>query len=88
MGMYFGVGGVLTFKNSKKLKEVVRLVPLERILLETDCPYLAPEPHRGQRNNSGYLPGVVDALAQIKGITPAEAEDATWANACRFFSIE
>ena len=88
MGLYFGIGGVLTFKNAKKLREVVDLVPVEKLLLETDCPYLAPEPHRGQRNNSAYLHSVVAEIARIKGLTGAEVEDITYANACRFFNLQ
>lgn len=72
MGYYIGVGGVVTFKNAKKLKEVVEMLPLERILLETDCPYLAPEPNRGKRNSSRNLPYVAEAIARIKGV---DAED-------------
>ncbi len=87
MGLYFGIGGVITFKNAKKLREVVDIVPVERLLLETDCPYLAPEPHRGSRNNSTYLHSVVAGIAQIKGISEKEVEDITCENACRFFGI-
>ena len=72
MGYYIGIGGVVTFKNAKKLKEVVKMLPLERILLETDCPYLAPEPNRGKRNSSLNLTYVAEAIAQLKGI---EAEE-------------
>ena len=72
MGYYIGVGGVVTFKNAKKLKEVGEMLPLERILLETDCPYLAPEPNRGKRNSSRNLPYVAEAIARIKGV---DAED-------------
>ena len=68
MGYYIGVGGVVTFKNSKKLKEIVEEIPLESIVLETDCPYLAPTPFRGKRNSSLYLPYVVEAIAELKGI--------------------
>ena len=85
---YFGIGGVLTFKNAKKLKEAAAELPIERILLETDCPYLAPEPYRGKRNSSLYLPRVVAALAEIKGLTCQEIEDITWRNACRFYGLE
>lgn len=72
MGYYIGIGGVVTFKNAKKLKEVVKLLPPERILLETDCPYLAPSPNRGKRNSSLNLPYVAEAVAELKGMT---AED-------------
>lgn len=87
MGMYFGIGGVITFKNSKKLKETVAELPLDKILLETDCPYLAPEPFRGSRNNSGYLIYVAEKIAEIKGISVAEVYEASYANACRFFGL-
>lgn len=85
MGYAIGVGGVVTFKNAKKLKETVRAVPLEHILLETDCPYMAPEPYRGKRNNSSYLPYVVKEIAGIKGITAEEVERVTEQNANRLF---
>lgn len=86
MGYYIGVGGVVTFKNAKKLVQTVAETPVERILLETDSPYLAPEPHRGRRNDSRELVHVVEKIAQIKGLTPEEIEDITWENARRLFS--
>lgn len=86
MGYYIGVGGVVTFKNAKKLKEVVEAVPLEKILLETDCPYMAPEPYRGKRNSSLYLPYVVEKIAELKGVTVEEVERVTEANARRLFT--
>ncbi len=85
MGYYIGVGGVVTFKNAKKLKETVEQIPLERILLETDCPYMAPEPYRGKRNDSRYIPYIVEKIAEIKQIPPEEVEKATWDNACQLF---
>lgn len=85
LGYYIGVGGVVTFKNAKKLKETVQQIPLERILLETDCPYMAPEPYRGKRNDSSYLPYVVDMIAELKAITPEEVERVTWENAMKLF---
>ena len=88
MDMYFGIGGVLTFKNARKTVETASFIPLDRILLETDCPYLAPEPHRGGRNESSYLKNVVSKLAQIRGISEAEIEKITYENACRFYSVE
>lgn len=72
MGYYIGIGGVVTFKNAKKLKEVVKMLPLDRILLETDCPYLSPVPNRGKRNSSLNLPYVAAAIAELKGV---ETED-------------
>lgn len=86
MGYYIGVGGVITFKNAKKLVEVVEAIPLERILLETDCPYMAPEPYRGKRNNSSYLTYVRDKIAEIKGVSPEEVERITEANARALFT--
>ena len=81
MGLYLGIGGVVTFKNAKKLKEVVRQAPLEQILLETDCPYMAPEPNRGKRNSSLNLSYVAAAVAQLKDTTPEEVITITEANA-------
>ena len=86
MGLFLGIGGVVTFKNGKKLKEVVRMAPLSQLVLETDCPYLAPEPFRGKRNSSLYLPYMAEAIAEIKGITKEEVIEATEENAKRLFS--
>ena len=87
MDYYFGIGGVLTFKNAKKVLRVAAGIPLDRLLLETDAPYMAPEPHRGKRNDSTLLPLVAQKLAEIKGITAQEVVDATRENACRLFGI-
>ncbi len=87
MGFYIGIGGVVTFKNGKKLKEVAEVVPLERILLETDCPYLAPEPYRGKRNSSIYIPHIAQAIADIKGCTFEEVVAQTEANGKELFNI-
>lgn len=86
MGLFLGVGGVLTFKNARKLKEVVEYAPLSSLLLETDSPYLAPVPYRGKRNCSGYLSYVADAIAGIKGISREEVIEITERNAYRLFS--
>lgn len=86
MGYYIGVGGVVTFKNAKKLKETVEQIPLERILLETDAPYMAPEPCRGTRNHSGNLPFVAEKIAELKHISTEEVEQVTRENATRLFS--
>ena len=86
MGYRIGVGGVVTFKNARKLKETVEAVPMEAILLETDCPYMAPEPHRGTRNDSSNIPYVVNTIAQIKGISTDEVEQITWENAMQLFT--
>ena len=85
MGYYIGVGGVATLKNAKKLKEVIETIPLEKILLETDCPYMAPEPYRGRRNSSLYLPYVVEKIARLKGVTAKEVEEVTYWNAEQLF---
>ncbi len=87
MDFYFGIGGVITFKNSKKLKEAAAYIPLEKILLETDSPYLAPEPYRGKRNSSLHLPAIAQALAELKGITYEEVVETTCRNAYRLFRI-
>jgi TatD DNase family protein len=87
MGFYIGVGGVITFKNGRKLKETVDMLPLERIIIETDCPYLAPTPHRGERNSSLYLPLVVEAIAQIKGVSTEEVIRITEQNALQMYRI-
>lgn len=86
MGYYIGVGGVVTFKNAKKLVETVQTIPIERILLETDSPYMAPEPHRGTRNDSRNIPYVIAKIAELKGITPQEVERITEENAYRLFA--
>lgn len=85
LGYYIGIGGVVTFKNARVMKEVAAAVPLERILLETDCPYLAPTPNRGKRNSSLYLPLVAAEIARLRGITQEEVEEATFENAVRLF---
>lgn len=87
MGYYIGVGGVVTFKNAKKLKETVESIPLERILLETDCPYMAPEPYRGTRNDSSNIPYVIAKIAELKEITAEEVERVTEQNARKLFSL-
>ena len=86
MGYYIGGGGVVTFKNAKKLVRTVEEIPLERILLETDCPYMAPEPHRGTRNDSSNIPYVIAKIAAIKGVTEEEVERVTEENAYRLFT--
>ena len=87
MGFYLGFGGVVTFKNAKKAVEAVEAIPIEKILLETDCPYMAPEPNRGKRNYSGYLPYVAERIAQIKQMTAQEVIDITNANARKLFGL-
>lgn len=87
MGFYFGIGGVLTFSNAKKLKEAVEYIPMDKIVLETDCPYLAPVPNRGKRNSSLNIPYVIQALAAIKNLPEAEIRDKTWENAHRLYRL-
>ena len=86
-GWYVGFTGVLTFKNARRAIEAASAVPLDRILIETDCPYMAPEPFRGKRNDPGYVYRVAEALARIKGISVAAAADATYRNACTLYGI-
>ena len=87
MGFYIGVGGVVTFKNARKLKETVVEIPLTSIVLETDCPYLAPEPNRGKRNNSAYIRYVAEEIAKIKGITYEEVVAQTEENARKMYRL-
>lgn len=87
LGLYVGVGGVVTFKNSRKLKEVVARIPIERIVLETDCPYMAPVPKRGTRNDPRNLPYVVEEIAALRQMDPAEVIRITTENAKRVYRI-
>ena len=87
MGLYLGIGGVVTFKNSRKLKEVAEYAPLNQILLETDCPYMAPVPNRGKRNSSLYLQEVVKTIAEIKGISCEEVVAVTESNAMKVLGL-
>lgn len=86
-GMYIAFGGSLTFKKSVRPVEVAKYVPLDRIVIETDCPYLTPEPHRGKRNSSLYIHYVAEKLAQIKGVSVEEIERVTFDNAKKCFGI-
>lgn len=88
LGLYVGVGGVVTFKNSRKLKEVVERIPIECIVLETDCPYMAPVPKRGTRNDPRNLPYVVEEIAALRQMDPAEVIRITTENAKRVYRIE
>lgn len=87
MGYYLGIGGVLTFKNAKKLKDVVEYMPLDQMVLETDCPYLAPEPNRGKRNSSLNLPYVVQEISAIKGVPEEEIIEITNRNAKKLYKL-
>lgn len=87
MGFYIGIGGVVTFKNGKKMKEVVEAIPMDRIVLETDSPYLAPEPNRGKRNSSLNIPYIAKQIAQIKGISYEEVITITEQNAKKLYRL-
>ena len=87
-GWYIGFTGVVTFKNARKATQVAENIPLERILIETDCPYMAPEPYRGRRNDPSLVPFVAAKIAQLRGLTPEQAGRATSENARRLFRIE
>ncbi|WP_462410008.1 TatD family hydrolase [Neobacillus sp. Marseille-QA0830] len=87
MNFYISLGGPVTFKNAKKPKEVAAEVPLDKLLIETDCPYLAPHPYRGKRNEPGYVKLVAEQIAEIKGLTYEEIAEATTRNAKKLFGI-
>lgn len=87
MGWMLSFNGAATFKNAKKAPEVIAAVPLEKLMIETDAPYLTPVPHRGERNDSSYVRFVAERIAEIKGISAEEVEKATWENGKAFFGI-
>lgn len=87
MNFYISLGGPVTFKNAKKPKEVAEEIPLERLLIETDCPYLAPHPNRGKRNEPAYVKLVAEQIAELKGISLEEVERMTTENANKLFNI-
>jgi TatD DNase family protein len=88
MGWYIGFTGVLTFKNARKAVETAASIPLDRIVLETDCPYMAPEPFRGKRNDPGYLYRMAEQLAQIRGRSVEEIHEITVENGKRLYHID
>ncbi len=88
LGMYIAFGGTLTFKNARRVREVCEYVPLDRIVIETDCPYLAPEPNRGKRNSSLYIHYVAEKLAEIKEISAEDAAKITCENAKKCYRIK
>ena len=87
LGWYVSFTGVVTFKNARRALEAIAAVPMERIMIETDCPYLAPVPYRGKRNHSGYVPKVAEKIAEIKGLSTEEVAAITMENGRRFFRI-
>ncbi|MGA9172471.1 MAG: TatD family hydrolase [Thermoactinomyces sp.] len=88
LNFMIGLGGPVTFKNAKEPKEVAKEVPLDRLLIETDCPYLAPHPYRGKRNESGYVRLVAEKIAELRGMSLEELANVTRANAIRLFKLE
>lgn len=87
IGMYIGLNGVVTFKNARKSLEVVKEIPLDRLVLETDCPYLAPEPHRGKRNDSSYIPFIAERIGEVLQMDAQEILDITNQNAHRLYEL-
>ena len=87
LGWMISFTGVLTYKNARKAVEAAQAVPLDRIMIETDSPYMAPVPHRGERNNSGYVRHICEKLAEIKGISFEECARITLENGKRFYGI-
>ena len=85
LGFFFGIGGVATYKNASKLKEVIEYLPMESMVLETDCPYLSPVPFRGKRNESSYIPYIVNAISDIKAFSPEYVIEKTSENAHRLY---
>jgi TatD DNase family protein len=88
MNFYISLGGPVTFKNAKKPKEVAEAIPLDRLLIETDCPYLAPHPYRGKRNEPAYVKLVAEQIAELKGISYDEVAKVTTENAKKLFDIK
>ncbi len=88
LGLYIGLGGFCTFENAKKLSAAIPYLPLDRILVETDCPYLTPAPHRGERNDSSYIPFVIERIAELKELDASEVAAAVTANARKLFRIK
>ena len=88
LGMFLGFNGVATFKNARKIPEVIKEIPLDRIVLETDCPYLAPEPHRGKRNDSSFIPFIAQRIGEILGISAQEVLDVTNKNARALYNLK
>ena len=88
LGFYLGFTGIITFKNAKLLQQIVRITPLEKLLIETDSPYLAPEPHRGETNQPQYVELVAAKVAELQGLTLAQIADQTSANAIKLFNLK
>ena len=87
LGFVFGFGGVITFKNARKFEPIIKSLPEDAILLETDCPYLAPDPYRGKRNDSRYMHRVCETIAELRGLSDEETAEITFRNAARLYGI-
>ena len=85
LGMYIGLGGAVTFKNARKPREVAEIVPADKLLIETDCPYMTPVPFRGKRCDSSYIPYTAEVIAEVRGVTAQEILDLTRANVINLF---
>ena len=88
LGMYIGLGGAVTFKNARKPREVAAVVPEDKLLIETDCPYMTPVPYRGQRCDSSFIPYTAEVIAEVRGVTPEEILNITRRNANTLFGLE
>lgn len=88
LGYYIGITGVVTFKNAKVIKEVVKAVPIDKLLVETDCPYMAPTPYRGKRNQSNYIEYIIEEIADLKGVTKEELEKNTIKNTKNLLNLK
>ena len=86
-GFYISFSGTVTFKNARHVRSVVEELPRDRILIETDCPYMAPEPYRGRRNDPSYVPLVAQKIAELRGLPAATVAQATWDNARKLFCL-
>jgi TatD DNase family protein len=86
-GFYISLGGTVTFKNARKPVEVAKYIPIDRLLVETDSPYMTPVPHRGKRNDSGYLPLIVQKIAEIRNMEVEQVAQVTTENTCRLFNL-
>lgn len=88
LGFYLSFTGAATFKNAKAAPSVIEWMPLDKIMIETDCPYLAPVPHRGKRNFPGFVPLVAEKIAELRGLSVSEVAEITFKNGCDFFSLK